>query len=439
MKKVLVILYYWPPGGGMAVQRWLKFSKYLPEFGWEPVIYAPENADYPEIDESLTGQVPEGITILKRPIFEPSRLYGKFVGMKKTEKIGVSFSLGKKPSRLARLKNGLSLWVRGNLFIPDAHVCWVRPSVRFLTRYLRQNPVDAIVTTGTPHSLHLIGLKLRKRFDIPWIADFRDLWTRIDFYRDLKLTRRADRIHHRMERRVLSGADHIVTVGETWRKEFLENGAGAVTVITNGYDPEDVPMERPPLDKKFSLVHIGSIGKNRDARALWEALAEKAGNDRVFAEKFELRLVGNVDFSVMDSIREAGLEDYTVRIDFLSHDEAMKAQQSAAVLLLLINNSDDARGRLTGKIFEYLAAGRPVIAIGPADGEAAMLLESTGAGKTASYDDKKEMATIIERFFNDFINENLHNIKTDTRAFSRQELSRKMAGLLEMLTARKKA
>ncbi len=434
MKKVLVVLYYWPPGGGMAVQRWLKFSKYLPEFGWEPVIYAPANADYPEIDEALNGQVPGGITVLKRPIFEPSRLYGRFVGMKKNEKIGVSFSLGEKPSRMARLKNGLSIWVRGNLFIPDAHVFWVRPSVRFLTRYLKENPVDAIITTGTPHSLHLIGLMLRRRFNIPWVADFRDLWTRIDFYRDLKLTRRADRLHHRLEREVLSGADHVVTVGETWRKEFIENGAKAVTVITNGYDPDDLPSERPPLDEKFSLVHIGSIGKNRDARSLWKALAEKAASDRIFAGKFELKLVGNVDFSVMDSIRKAGILDLTTRVQFLSHEEAMKAQQSAAVLLLLINNSDDALGRLTGKIFEYLAAGRPIMAIGPDEGEAAMLLESTGAGRSAAYDDKERMAQIIDGYFKDFLNGNLHDIKTDTTAFSRRELSRKMAVVLETLT-----
>lgn len=433
MKKVLIILYYWPPGGGMAVQRWLKFAKYLPEYGWEPIVYAPENADYPETDHTLVAEA-QKITVLKRTIFEPSRLYGKFLGLSKKEKLGVSMSLSAKPSRIKSLKNQLSMWIRANLFIPDAHVFWVRPSYRYLKKYLAAHPVDVIVTTGTPHSIHLIGRRLRKKFDIPWVADFRDLWTKIDYYADLPLTRTADRRHHRMEQRVLREADHVVTVGELWKQEFLNAGAREVTVITNGYDPEDMPSDPPVTDRKFTLVHVGSIGKNRNATALWKVLGEKTAIDKRFAADLELKLIGGADFSVLESIRAAGLAPNLNRIEYLDHREALRAQQNAGVLLLLINNSADARGRLTGKIFEYMAAKRPILAIGPEDGEAALLLEKTGAGRTAGYENPSAMARFIDPYYEDWKNNRLEGAKTDASVYSRKHLTGLLAGLLNRIT-----
>jgi hypothetical protein len=437
MKKALVILYYWPPSGGMAVQRWLKFTKYLREFDWEPVIVAPENAHYPETDHSLEQEIPEGIQVIRVPIFEPSRLYGKFIGSKEGENIGVSFALKKKPSKFASVKNSLSLWVRGNLVIPDAHVFWVRPVYRHLKRYLGGNPVDVIITTGTPHSLHLIGLKLRRKFDIPWVADFRDLWTKIDFYQDLKLTRLADRIHHHLERKVVSGADHVITVGDLWKEEFLQIGAKQVTVITNGYDPEDVPQEEPVPDRKFTIVHVGSVGKNRDARALWEVLAHKADSDPAFARDLSLVFIGNVDFSVAESLKQAGLTKYITRIGYLSHRDAMRSQQNARLLLLLINNSADAKGRLTGKIFEYLASRRPILAIGPEDGEASKLLEATGTGHAADYNNAIRIGALVDSFYQAYREGKTDAGNFDPGRYSRRALSGNLAGLLDQVSHQK--
>ena len=195
MKRVLIITYYWPPSGGSGVQRWLKMSKYLPENGWQPVIYTPEDGEFPIIDTSLEKDVCPEAEVVKRPIVEPYTLYKRFVGMRAEEKVKVGFTdeSGKQKGWKARL----SMWIRGNLFIPDARCWWIRPSVRFLLKYLKDNPVDAIISTGPPHSMHLIALRLKAKLGLPWIADFRDPWTDIDFYNELRLTQWADCKHHR--------------------------------------------------------------------------------------------------------------------------------------------------------------------------------------------------------------------------------------------------
>ena len=178
MKRVLIITYYWPPAGGSAVYRWLKFTKYLREFGWEPVIYTAENGEYTELDPDNVKDIPSGVTVLKQPIWEPYNFYKRFIGQKKTEKINVGFLTEKKKPALAER---ISVWVRGNFFIPDARCFWVKPSVKYLSAWLAKNPVDMVISSGPPHSMHLIAMKLKKQFNLPWIADFRDPWTNIDF------------------------------------------------------------------------------------------------------------------------------------------------------------------------------------------------------------------------------------------------------------------
>jgi len=195
MKKALIITYYWPPSGGAGVQRWLKFVKYLREFGWEPIVYTPENPEFPEIDESLYSDIPENLTVIKTPIREPYTAYKKFIGRTKKEKINAGFLSEKK--RNPFLEN-ISVWIRGNFFIPDARLLWIKPSVKFLLKYLTGNPVDIIISTGPPHSMHIIAMKLNESLKLPWVADFRDPWTNIDFYKDLKLTSWADSRHHNM-------------------------------------------------------------------------------------------------------------------------------------------------------------------------------------------------------------------------------------------------
>lgn len=396
LKRVLIITYYWPPAGGAGVQRWLKFAKYLPEFGWQPVVYTPENPEYPSIDESLLNDVPEVCEILRTPITEPYDLYRKFVGLKPTEKIQTGFlSESDKPKK----GEAFARWIRGNFFIPDARMLWIKPSVKYLTDYLKSHPVDLIVSTGPPHSMHLIGLKLKGLFGTRWISDFRDPWTNIDFYEELRLTTVADRKHHRLEREVLEKSDAVMVVGPTMKTEFAQTIApDKIHVIPNGFDVEDGVKSNFPADEAFSIAHIGSFSPARNPNALWQALAELK-SERHPAGNTRIKTVGKVDVAVRQSIETAGLTENFTHIPYLPHDEVIAEQKKSSVLLLVVNNTKNAKGILTGKVFEYLASGRPIVAIGPNDGDLAALLRETKEGEVFDYNDVAGIKTHLAQLF----------------------------------------
>lgn len=374
MKRVLIITYYWPPNGGAGVQRWLKMAKYLPQHGWRPVVYTPENPEIITPDEALSKEVPAEAEIIMRPIHEPYAFYKRLTGRKAHEKVHLGFL--NEGAKKKSLREDLAVWVRGNAFIPDARVWWVRPSVKFLTGYLREHPVDAMVSTGPPHSMHLIALGLKKEFpDLRWIADWRDPWTNIDFYDQLKLTTWADRKHHRLEREVVTRADVNVAVGWTMAEELMGIGSKRTEVITNGFDPDDVPSPPVPVDDTYSLVHVGNMTASRDIPPLWPALAELCKADPEFGRKLILRFVGPVDQVVLTSIERAGLAGHVERVGSVGHAEAMREMQRARVLLLSVNDTANAKGVLTSKVFEYLAVGRPILAFGPKDGDVARVLD----------------------------------------------------------------
>lgn len=380
------------------MQRWLKYSKYLPEYGWQPVIYTPENPEAPATDESLLSEIPADLEVIKRPILEPYSWYKWLTGRKESVSVGFTRTEHDKPE--SRLEKS-ARWIRGNLFIPDARKFWIHPSVRFLTEYLKVNPVDAIITTGPPHSMHIIGMKLAVKTGLHWLADFRDPWTGIDFYDDLLLTKRADRRHHQLEKKVLSSASVVTTVSKQIRNELISKGAGKVEVIPNGFDPSDFEdvYEAETDQDSFTLVHTGSLVPSRNPDALWEALNRLCETNPEFGKKLNIRLVGSTDSSVMSSLKRFGLESKTEIIPYLPHAEAIKHVFSASVLLLLINNTANAEGFLSGKVFEYLASGKPILCVGPAKGDAAQLLEETGAGHTAGFADVKMIKNILLRWF----------------------------------------
>ena len=277
MKRVLVITYYWPPSGGSGVQRWVKFAKYLPQEGWQPVIYTPENPEYTAIDHTLEAEIPHEAEIVRRPITEPYDIYRKLMGKgastdMKTLTAGASkgevteISSGKKT-----FKQRLSLWIRGNLFVPDPRVGWVRPSVRFLKKYLAEQPVDVIVTTGPPHSMHLIGQRLHKELGIPWIPDFRDPWTRMYYLKHLPMTRRTWRRLRAMEQSVLDECSTVLAVTPLVQEEFQAQTKTPVAMITNGYDGGDFDQPVEP-DGLFNIVHTGLFAADGNPLNLWKAL-----------------------------------------------------------------------------------------------------------------------------------------------------------------------
>jgi len=430
LKKVLIVTYYWIPSGGAGVQRWVKFTKYLREFGWEPIIYTPENPEYPSIDHSFEKDIPSGITVLKTPIWEPYNVYRNLTG-KKNGAINAGFiSEDKKQG----WKDKLSIRIRGNFLIPDPRRFWIKPSVRFLTDYILNNQVDALITTGPPHSMHMIGLGLKKKIpSLRWLADFRDPWTNIDFYKDLNLSGFADRIHHRMEKEVVKTADQVVVVSNGMKMEYDLLNPHKIDVVTNGYDESDEQIAAIQLDTKFSISHIGTLNAARNPNTVWKVLGELCQENPDLNSDLQIQLVGKVDFSVLETIREVGLEQHLVKINYLSHSEAIEKQQSSQVLLLLINNSGNAKGILTGKFYEYLAAKRPILGVGPTDGDAAEVLQDTGGGVMVDFDDEIATKKCLSDYYLHYRTKTLSVQSGSVARYSRRSLTGQLASILNSL------
>jgi len=434
LKRVLIITYYWPPSGGAGVQRWLKMTKYLPQFGWKPVVFTAKDAEYPIHDSSLEKDVSKEAEVIRYPIWEPYDLYKKLIGQKKEEKVYSGFMSEKKKPGFAQR---LSVWIRGNLFIPDARCFWIRPSRKFLIDFLEKNPVDAMISTGPPHTTHMIALGVKKKLNIPWVADFRDPWTQIDFYDQLHLTRWADARHKKMEREVLKHADKVVTVSWHWADDLKKISGGEVEVVTNGFDEADYQNERPQLDEKFSLTHVGSINADRNPKMLWVAMGELCRENENFKKEMLIRLVGKNDVSVYDDIEKNGLTPNLERIDYLPHAQIAPIQQLSHVLLLPINDTPNVMGIIPGKIFEYLAAQRPILVVGKEDGDSARIVRESGAGVICGFEEKEKIKEEVMRLFGGR-NSEFKILNSGIEQFSRRNLAGKFANILNAIFANQK-
>ena len=423
-KKLLIITYYWPPAGGPGVQRWLKFVKYLPDFNIQPIVYVPENPTYPIIDNGLESEVSEKAIILKRPIFEPYGL-ASFFGKSKTKKI--SFGIIPNQKKQSFLEKTL-LWVRGNLFIPDARFLWVKPSVKYLKKYIQENNIDTIVTSGPPHSLHLIGLELKKELGLKWFADFRDPWTTIGYHKALKLSSYAEKKHKALEKEVLNTADTIIVTSKTTKAEFQTITSKPIEVITNGYDVEKI--EKQPLDDKFTLAHIGSFLSERNPTILWQALQELINENKDFQNDFRLKLIGATSQEVLDTIAEFKLKDYVQNLGYVSHQEAVEHQRKSQVLLLIEIDSEDTKSIIPGKLFEYMVSERPIVAIGPKDSDFSEIITATNTGVFFTYDEKEKLKALLLKYYQEYQNQNLKVHSVGLQQYSRKNLTQKLVELI---------
>ena len=424
MQKILIITYYWPPAGGPGVQRWLKFVKYLPEFGVEPVVYIPENPTYPIIDESFITDIPKGIKIYKHPIREPYHIAGIFSG-KKTKRISSGIIKAKNQSVLEKIM----LWVRGNFFIPDARINWVKPSVKFLANIIEKENIDTIITTGPPHSVHLIGHRLKELLGIKWIADFRDPWTSIGYHKKLKLTKNSQRKHKELEHRVLNDADRIIVTSNTTKEEFKAFTKKPITVITNGFDSDY--LGGVELDNDFTISHIGSLLSGRNPVNLWQVLSTLIKENEAFKQNFKLKLAGIISEDVLQRIYDYGLENYTELVGYLSHENAVKLQQRSQVLLLVEIDSDETKGILPGKLYEYMAAKRPILAIGPKGWEAGQIISDTKTGTTFEYHSQQsDIKNVILEWFVKYQQNNLKLSSSIIKKYSRRELTKELSKLI---------
>ncbi|WP_374957930.1 glycosyltransferase [Gilvibacter sp.] len=429
-KKVLVITYYWPPAGGPGVQRWLKFCTYLPEFGIKPTVYTPENPSYPIVDEALVKEVPVDLEILRHPIWEPYAI-GKRVGKDATQTLSKGI-IDEDPSLLKKFL----LFVRGNFFIPDARKAWVKPSVKFLKRHLEENSYDTVITTGPPHSVHLIGLQLQKELGIPWVADFRDPWTTIGYHKSLRLLPWNARKHKKLEAAVLQAADHILVTSPSTKKEFEEISKRPINVITNGYDRSNKPESQIDLDKSFSIAHIGSLLAKRNPEPLWKMLAYLCANDAAFKKDLKLVFAGVVAKEVKDSLRAHGLLEHAEFKGYVDHSEAIALQHQSQLLLLLEINSPETRAILPGKLFEYMMAKRPILALGPKGSDIKQLLEESGSGEFFNYDELTTdyLGAYLLKAYGAYKKQSLELEQQAIAKFDRKALSKQLAAVLKSET-----
>ena len=424
MKRVLVIAYYWPPSGGSGVQRWVKFVKYLPDEGWEPVVWAPEGADYPSLDPSFEAEVPSSVEVLRGPIWEPYAAYRKLTGAKSTEVTEIS-------SGPKSFKQRLSLWIRANCFVPDPRVGWVRPSVKRLRKYLKEHPVDAIVTTGPPHSVHRIGLRLHRELGIPWVPDFRDPWSRMYYLKYLPMSAFVWRRLRAMEQEVLDSCSTVLACTPLVQEEFQAQTRTPVANITNGYDEEDFIGPAPASDGHFNLVHTGLFAADGNPLALWKVLGELAAAEPGLREALRIRLVGKVDREVLEALSAAGLEGNIVALGPMKHADAVREQRGATVLLLPLRNDPQYRPILPGKLCEYLAARRPVLGIGQRDGAMARVLTETAAGATFDWADADGLRTFLADAWKQHLAGGVPATAGDIGPYSRRATAHALAALLE--------
>ncbi len=427
--KLLIITYYFPPAGGPGVQRWLKFVKYLPDFGIQPVVYIPENPTYPIIDEYLVSDISEKAIILKHRIFEPYQI-ASFFSKNNTKKISSGIIPNqKKQTFLERFL----LWVRGNLFIPDARIFWVKTSFKYLEKYIQEHHIDTIVTTGPPHSLHLIGLELKQKLNINWIADFRDPWTTIGYHKALKLSDYASKKHKSLENKVLNLADKIIVTSKTTKQEFQYLTNKPIEVITNGFDDETsfAKAKNIVLDSKFSLAHIGSFLSDRNPEILWQTLSELVLEIPRFTKNLEIKLIGKVSQEVLDTISSFKLNQFVNNLGYLTHQKAIENQKKSQVLLLIEIDSEQTKSIIPGKLFEYLVSDRPIIAIGPKDSDFQEILENTNSGIFFEYSEKEKLKKSILEYYNLYLDKNLKSNAINLEQYSRKNLTEKLVEFLK--------
>jgi hypothetical protein len=450
MKRVLIIAYYWPPAGGSGVQRWVKFAKYLPSDGWQPVVCTPLNPEYYSKDETLARDVPPEAEVLRLKITEPYGIYRRLMGKSSSTDMKTLTSSAADASNARgessdnvnpisaehkSLKQKISLWVRANLFIPDPRIWWLGPCSRQLEKYLKEHPVDVIVTTGPPQSMHLIGRRLSKATGIPWVADFRDPWTKMFYFKHLPLTKYSLKKHLRLEKAVLDDATAVIAVTPLVQKDFQVETSTPVRLITNGFDEDDFAKVNKGLaegrENKFRAVHTGIFAADGNPLALWDVLAEQCRKDEDFRNRLEIRLAGKVDEAIVEAIRSRGLGDNLVLIGYVSHERAVAEQQCADLLLLPLRQEPEYRSVLPGKIFEYLAARRPVLGIGQPDGIAAKVLEDSGAGVMRDWDDVDGIRETVQAVFEGRLS---CDSDADLEKYTRRSLTGRLAGLLNNLS-----
>jgi glycosyltransferase involved in cell wall biosynthesis len=433
MRKVLIISYYWPPAGGISVHRSLKFAKYLRKFDWEPIVYVPSKADYPYFDEGNFKDIPENLTILTHPIKEPFKLFKMVSGRGKDESLN---NIVHVRTRKQSWIDKLGIWIRGNFFIPDARSLWIQPSVKYLSTYLKSNQIDAIFADGPPHTNNVIAMKLSKKYGIPYLADFQDPWTQVDYYDLFPLTSWADSKHKRLEQEVFRQASKITIASPSWKTDLEHIGAENVDVLYWGYDEDDFSDLEAIENPYFSIAHIGLMGFDRNPDLLFKVLGELKEEDQQFNQDLKIILVGQIDYSIKKKISEYNLDLNVEYHGIVDRIAALKIAKGSSLLLLLLNKAKNAKGRLPGKLYEYLRLRRPVLTLGLKNSDAEQIIDDTLSGESVEYDDTGKIRDFILDSYNRFKNNQLLQTTGDISFYSVENQTRRLAEFLSEISGK---
>ena len=420
MKKVLVITYYWPPSGGGGVQRWLKFTKYLPDFGWQPFILTPSNPSVLERDDSLLKDIDSRTKITKLPIWEPYSLASRIFRTQTIPKQGIV--KGSDATRFSMLA-----WLRGNLLIPDTRIFWKYSATKKALKIIEDEDIDLVLTTGPPHSLHLIGHELKRRCKIPWIADFRDPWSDWDILDQMKLTSRSRSVHHKLERKVVLSADGVISVSNAWAKDLFKKHWKSIKVLTNGFEASDLVKNGSIEPEKFRMSHFGLINRLRDVPDLWTVLAELCRNDLAFKNDLEIYLAGNVEEEILNGIKSLNLHENIFIAGYIEHEKLPEHYQKTAAFVLLTNNSKNAKGHIPGKLFEYLHFQRPILSFCTTDGDVAKIIKETKSGIAIDPKNTGKLKDTILELYSNYKGKVGFPPSSDISKYERRNLTQKLA------------
>ncbi|MEG0795099.1 MAG: glycosyltransferase family 4 protein [Odoribacter sp.] len=424
-KKILILTYYWPPAGGPGVQRWLKFAKYLPESGYQPIILTvdPLQAEYPLQDESLQTDVSKDLPVFRTNCSGLYEWYKKFTKSKTAPYSG--FANEHKPN----LKQKIARFIRGNFFLPDARRGWNYHAYSKAIELIREYHIQTIITTGPPMSTHLIGLKLQKTAKINWIADFRDPWTDIYYYHEMYPTWLAQQIDAKYERQVLIKADSIITVSpfikEQLASKSLSISKNKIKIIPNGYDESDFLNE---IEKEniFTVTYTGTIAASYTMDAFLMAVKQLSAEIPL-----KIKFIGKISPAIAEKIKDS-IPNNIELIDSVPHQKSVEYLKKASVLLLIIPNITGNKGNLTGKLFEYIGSRVPILCIGPTQGDAATIIDECQAGECFDYLDQNGMYHFLKQQYFNFQQPEKIVKNTNVLNYSRRLLTNQLNQILNL-------
>lgn len=432
MRKALIITYYWPPSGGSGVQRWMYFCKYLNEFGITPIVVTVDEkkASYRYIDQTFIDLVKD-IEVHKTDTWEPLKLYSKLTSGDSQSAIPIGFTGESKPTLFQKLSRA----IRGNIFIPDSRKGWVRFAYNEAKRIIKDQKIDVVITTGPPHSTHLIGLKIKQKLNIPWIVDFRDPWTDLYYNKLLYRTELAQKKDENLEQKVLQLADIVLTVGPSMRKHLIEKGninPDKVHFIYNGYDENDYKNVKVIVDPNyFTISHIGVLSPSQPITPFLNSIRNFIDGNHPICKYLRLRIVGNVTDDIVTEIKNAIPEIKLEFIDYVPKNIAIEYMLSSDLLLNSLAEMDKSELLISGKLMEYIAANKPILCLGNPNGDAANLLKEFDNSIVIDRNDSAKIVEFLDKLFYNWTSKQGYTVKSDNyQKYSRYETSRQLAELI---------